>query len=174
MNSKSRLEPIATYSETRFEGSRTFALFADRITIRGKEFLKSEYDGGIPLDTLNSNFDRMRVRSKTCIQGLLMAAIFFMVCFVLATKLNMTFVDPILCILTMVGVAGLMLAAATARKTEYVLFKNQAGVAVLTIARAGKQTDQFDSFVATLVQQIERSGLEIPPTGSTSQRLEQS
>jgi hypothetical protein len=149
------LNPIATYSEVRFEGSRTFSLFADRIVIRGKETLASDGETGIPLSLLEPHFDHLRIRSKVCLQGIIMAAVFFFICYVLGSKFAMTFADPILGILLMVGVAGLILAAATARKVEFVFFKNHSGVVLLTIARAGKQQDQFDSFVATLVRQIE-------------------
>ncbi len=52
------MNPIATYSEVRFEASRTFRLFADRIVIRGKETLASDGETGIPLSLLEPHFDQ--------------------------------------------------------------------------------------------------------------------
>jgi hypothetical protein len=53
------LNPIATYSEVRFEASRSFSLFADRIVIRGKETLTSDGETGIPLSLLEPRFDHL-------------------------------------------------------------------------------------------------------------------
>jgi hypothetical protein len=57
-------------------------------------------------------------------------------------------------LLLMLGVSFLIAAAATYQKVHFVCFKNRTGRYALYVARAGKETGQFDSFIATLVKQI--------------------
>ena len=53
------MEPLMTYAERRFDGKRTFQLFADRVVIRGSEGWSSEYEQIVRLDSLNPEFDRL-------------------------------------------------------------------------------------------------------------------
>lgn len=64
------MEPIATYSESRFDGKRSFELFADKVIVRGKENLQSNYVSEVALSTLTPNLDRMRHRSDWFMTGL--------------------------------------------------------------------------------------------------------
>jgi hypothetical protein len=47
-------------------------------------------------------------------------------------------------------VAGVLLAAATARRIEWAIFHNLSGIRVLTVARAGPDKEHFDEFVAAV------------------------
>jgi hypothetical protein len=61
--------------------------------------------------------------------------------------------------LAFVGVVtGSLLAFATRHKVEYAVFKTQAGVDTLSVARSGRQTADYDTFVQRLVQQIQSCG----------------
>lgn len=151
------MEPIATYKEVRFDGSRTFTLFPDKLLVRGKTTLHSDFDTTIPLRILDPNFDRMGIRNKSCSVGAWIATISFVTWTVLVKGFGMSFAAPGAGMIAMGGVAGLLLSAATFRKVEFLRFRNQSGLHVLDIARSGKDAEQLDSFVQVLVKQIEAS-----------------
>ena len=157
------MEPIATYSEVRFDGARTFTLFPDRIIVRGKQTLHSDFETTIPLATLDANFDRLSIRNRNFASGIWLAIISFGLSGILLKGLKMSLADFMPLMLFVVGFAGLILAAATFRKVEFLRFKNQAGVVVLDVARSGKQIKQFGPFIDALVRQIEVSKAG-PPT----------
>ena len=56
------------------------------------------------------------------------------------------------------AVSGLLLAFATRHKVEYAVFKSHTGANLLSVARAGEQVADYDSFVQRLVQQIHCCG----------------
>lgn len=148
------MEPITTYSEVRFDGARTFTLFPDRVVVRGKQTLHSDFESEIPLATLDPNFERISIRNRTFMAGVWMALVSFVLCSILVSGLKMSFADMTPVVVLMIGVAGLILSAATYRKVEFLRFKNQAGVTVLDVARSGREAAQFDSFVDALTKQI--------------------
>ncbi|EEF60948.1 hypothetical protein [Pedosphaera parvula] len=151
------METIATYSEVRFDGSRKFTLFSDKLAVNGKRTLHSEFETVIPLNTLDPNYDRLRVRNVNFGVGLWMAVIAFVTSTVLVSGFKMSFTALAPGMIATVGLAGLILCAATYRKVEFLRFKNAAGLAILDIARAGKDAPKFDSFIEALIKQIKNS-----------------
>ena len=149
------MEQIATYSEIRFDGSRTFTLFPDRIVVKGKQTFHSDFESNIPLATLDSNYDCVRIRNRIFIAGVWIAIISFIMFIILLTGLKIPFTEFSPGIILSIGVAGLILSAATYRKVEFLRFRNKAGLIVLDIARSGKHADEFDTFVDTLINHIE-------------------
>jgi hypothetical protein len=148
------MDPIATYSEVRFDGTRTFMLFPDRIYIRGKKTLRSDFETEIPLTSFEPRYYQLNIRNGAFMGGLAMAVLSFVGCDILVAGLKMTFAQDAPVMMAGFGVSGLILAAATYRKVEYLVFKNQAGGTVMDIARSGKQAAQLDSFIDTLTKQI--------------------
>ena len=64
-------------------------------------------------------------------------------------------------------VTGLLMVFVTRHKVEYTVFKTRAGVASLSVARAGRQAADYDAFIRRLVEQIH--GCEThSPTSSTA------
>ena len=148
------METIATYSEVRFEGSRTFTLLPDKIMIRGKHSLQSEFETDIPLTTLNPNPGKLRIRNPNFTSGMWLAIASFIGCSILIRGFHMTFATFAPDLLAFLGITGVMFMLATYRKVEFVRFKNDGGIVILDIARAGKNAGQFDSFIDALTQQI--------------------
>jgi hypothetical protein len=148
------MEPIATYLETRFDGSRTFILLPDKIVVRGKQTLLSEFDTTISLSTLNPDPGTLRIRSGNAVMGGWMALVGFIGCSILVSGLHMTFAQSPPFLVGGFGFCGLLLMANTWSKVEFVRFKNDVGVVVLDVARAGKQAAQLDSFIDLLSKQI--------------------
>ena len=158
------MEPIATYSEVRFEGSRTFTLLPDKISIRGKQSLTSEFETTIPLASLVPPPDRLWLRNSSFTAGLWLTVISFVASSVLISAFRMSFATFAPGLLVCIGLGGVILMLATFRKVEFVRFKNDGGIVILDIARAGKNAAQLDSFIDALTKQISltRAGANIP------------
>jgi hypothetical protein len=148
------METIATYDEVRFDGRRTFTLLPDRILIRGRQTLQSEFETGIPLTTLDPNPDKLWVRHRSFIAGMVLAVVGFMGCTILVSGFHMSFTEFAPGMLAGVGASGVMLMLATYRKVEFIRFKNDAGIVLLDVARSGKNAAEFDSFVDAIIRQI--------------------
>jgi hypothetical protein len=146
-------DPIAAYKEARFYGKRTFELFEDTVVVRGKHTFKSEFEIAVPLRILVPSVVRTRARNKAFFSGLWLTIGSLMVAYIVESISQKDASEAIiyLCILSGVGV---LLSVVTARKVEWAQFISDAGIIALNVARAGKQTDKFDSFVEALVAQI--------------------
>ena len=147
-----------TYAEQRFEGKRTFQLFSDRVVIRGSETFASDYEQTVRLELLRPEVDRAWQRSPSFMSGIKLAVGAFIAVSVLHSGFGMS-VGTYFGGLASVGVVtGLLFAFATRRKVEYAVFKTQAGVGTLSVARSGGQTADYDAFIQRLVQQIQCCG----------------
>ena len=148
------MEPIATYSEVRFDGSRTFTLLPDKIVVRGKQSMKSEFETTIALTSLNASPARYWVRNSCFIAGLWLALVSFIICSILVSVFNVSFGTFAPGLLVSIGLGGGVLMLATFRKVEFVRFQNDGGIFILDIARAGKSAAQLDLFIDALAKQI--------------------
>jgi len=147
-----------TYAEQRFDGKRTFQLFADRVVIRGIETFSSAYEQTVRLESLRPEFDRTWYRSPSFMSGLKLAGGSFIAVSVLHSGFGMS-VGSYLGGLAAIGViTGLLLAFATRQRVEFTVFKTQAGADALSVGRAGKQTADYDAFIQRLIQQIQSCG----------------
>ena len=148
------MQPIATYTEVRFEGSRTFALFPDKVVVRGKQSLQSEFETAVALKALDPSPDSLRFRSPLFTWGMWVALVGFVMCATLVSGFQMSFASLPPGLMACIGMSGVLLMWATFRKVEYARFKNDGGIVILDIARAGKGAGQFDAFVGMLTRQI--------------------
>lgn len=151
------MQPIATYSEVRFEGSRTFTLLPDKVVVRGKQSLQSEFETTIALKTLDPSPDTLRFRNQIFTWGMWIANVGFVVCAILVSGFHMSFATFPPGLVACIGMSGVMLMLATFRKVEFVRFKNDGGIVILDIARSGKSAAQLDSFIDALTKQIRES-----------------
>lgn len=148
------MQPIATYTEVRFEGSRIFTLFPDRMVIRGKQSLASEFEVNVALNLLDPIPDILRCRSRVFQAGMWLVLAGFIGCSVLVGGFQIDWATLPFGLLFGIGMSGVMFMLATARKVAFIRFKNDGGMVVLDIARAGKNAAQLDAFIETLVKQI--------------------
>lgn len=147
------MEPIATYREKRFDGERTFELYADRVAVRGKVTLASDFDASVPLITLTGNITRLRLRNRGFFSGMWMAVLPA----ILASIINKLYQGDTLEVtgfLILLSVCGLLLMAVTAKKVEFASFQSTSGGVGLDVARAGQDVENFDAFVNAVAQQI--------------------
>jgi len=148
------MDPIATYSEVRFDGKRTFMLFPDRIYIRGKWTLKSDFEIDFPLVWVDPNYYRLNIRNSAFMAGIWMVVVSVVTCTILVGGFKMTLADNALLLVSGIGYSGLILSAVTFRKVEFLCFRNRGGGKVFDIARSGRQAKELDLFVDALIKQI--------------------
>src|SRR5258707_13150719 len=85
------MQSIATYSEVRFEGSRTFTLLPEKIVVRGSQSLQAEFESSFALVTLDPNPDTLRFRNHSFTMGMWIAIAGFVACSTLVSGFHMSF-----------------------------------------------------------------------------------
>lgn len=148
------MDSIATYSEQRFDGKRTFTLLADAVVVIGSAALTSEFQARIPLSSLDPNYSILRFRNRNFWAGLWMVVISFVVCTILVSGFHMSWTTMPPGMVACIGMGGFLLCLATARKVEFIRFTTGAGVVVLDLARSGPERDKLDGFIDALTKQI--------------------
>jgi hypothetical protein len=63
-------------------------------------------------------------------------------------------------LIIVLGISGVLLALATAKKVEWVYINTKAGLLAIAIARSGKEKTKFESFVQSLIKQVQAIGKE--------------
>src|SRR5262245_9821753 len=114
------MEPIATYSEQRFDGKRTFTLMPDEVVVTGSATLSADFHARIPLSSLDPNFGTLRFRNRIFWGGLWMMVVSFVVCTILVSGFHMSWATMPPGMLACIGMAGLLLCLATRRKVEFI------------------------------------------------------
>ncbi len=147
-------EPIATYREERFDGKRFFELFADRVRIRGKVQLQSDFDTVIPLSTLHPTPSRIRIRNKGFWHGIWMLLGAIMLDTFLITPLRVPPENFAIMLVGAFGFAGFVTALLAARKIEFIFFNSTAGIPILDFARKGPDAAKLDAFAELVSRHI--------------------
>jgi hypothetical protein len=148
------MEQSLIYLETRFSGRRRFELHPDKICIQGKTFLISDFDISVKLKDLDPNYQRLRVREKAFVSGIWLIIVPLITAEILHSAFKVSFENPVMGLMFCFSVCGAVTCVATFRKVEFYQFKNSSGIAVLDIARSGKDKKHFDKFVEQLVSCI--------------------
>ena len=148
------MEPLARYFEQRFDGKRTFELFPDKLQVRGAETLGADYEQTFRLASPQPEVNRMWYRNRSFNAGLWMFVGGGFAFVVLTWGLGRSFEWFWLGITGCVVLPGLLLAIATCRKVEYAVFRSEAGIEAVSVARSGKEAAAFDAFVKRLAEQI--------------------
>lgn len=148
------MQPVAKYSERRFDGRRTFELYPDAVLVKGSSTFASDFEARVPLASLDANYARLRVRHPACLVGAGGAIFACVVRELLVGPLQLPWFDERSGFATALVVSGLVLCLATIRKVEFVRFTTQSGVVALDVARAGPDRAHFDEFVGAVVRQI--------------------
>jgi hypothetical protein len=167
------MEVMATYEESRFEVRRRFELLADRVRVTSTG-LRAGPEQTVPLSVLRPEPERFRARGLQFRVG-----VWAVVCGVLATgsmiagmvvygslRSDVRAIVPLV-VFAAVTVVGLVAAVTAARPIEFVRFWTPLGVSILVVGRAGREAEQFDAFVARVVEQIR----EARRTGAFAGRL---
>jgi hypothetical protein len=153
------MQPIASYQERRFDGQRSFELFHEHITIKGKQSFGAEFETTIPLNTLSPTVSHLRTRDRGFWSGIVM--ILIAISLLQSGALAITsYWGGLTAVMV---VAGALLSIATARKIEWVQISSRAGLVSVNIARVGPDKITFDKFVSSLLEQIKASDKQNHP-----------
>jgi hypothetical protein len=122
------------------------------MTSRG---LSDEMDLSFELVTLSPVFSHLRVRSRYFRLGLLMLILPWFFAGMATIVFEHATTSQLVVLPTGISIVGFIMAAVSARRTEYARFTSQAGVATVDIARAGGESARFDTFIDALTKQIQ-------------------
>ena len=139
-----------SYHEHRFDGERRFEIRQDQLTIRGHASLGAKFEQTVPLASLVLPPDRQWARPTGFNAGIWMALIFSSIPLGFGASLN-TYWSGLSWVL---AIGGVLLSITTARRVEWVTFRNQAGVPLLSVAKSRKDPQGFDRFIGTLCAAI--------------------
>ncbi|MBE7467236.1 MAG: hypothetical protein HS116_27495 [Planctomycetes bacterium] len=156
-------QPIAAYDEIRFDGKRTFTLYADSILIKGVHSLQSEFETRIILNTIDPNLEILRIRNPNFIAGIRLFLAAGAIWAVLVFGFNFSGYSFLPGLAGMISLVGFLLSFYTRKKVEYARFKNSSGMIVLDIAKAGREVHNFEGFVQKLTQQIKSARAHASP-----------
>lgn len=143
-------EPIATYRES-FSRKRDFELFADRVYIRVRVGISSEvepaFEASIPLQTLDLAPARCRVRNPNFrfFLFVLLSAVVIEAILISTSKIAPMSWESLG--VGIIGMCALACMLATVRKVEVITFASTDGVHKFDVARSGRDSRSFDSFV---------------------------
>lgn len=169
------MDPIATYHERQIRSGwdRQFDLYEARIIIRASKTLGSEWEESINLSTLDPTPSRMHIRPpwmKTGLTTFLIGGTFAFMSHAAAERGQL----PAMTIAALgLAVLGLILLALGFPKVTFVRFRPTSGAGIsLDIALAGRERDQFMSFVQSVCRRIQASQpASSPAADSTPVRL---
>ena len=140
----------ASYHERRFDGERRFELRNDHLAISGNASLGARFEQTVPLATLVLPPDKQWSRPAGFNAGIWMTLIFSSIPLGFGTMLNTYWLG----LSWVLAIGGGLLAIATARRVEWVTFRNQTGVPLLSVARSRKNPQEFDQFIEALCAAI--------------------
>lgn len=144
------MEPIARYSERRFEGRRDFQLFGDRVLIIAKDYMGSESESSVMLDSMVPVLSRGRARSSAFSWAVMM--VFIPIGLLQSDTLDLfSYWGGIA---FSIGVAGVLVGIVTFRKIEWVSLNSTVGILSLAIVKSGPDVASFDAFVERLRAQV--------------------
>jgi hypothetical protein len=108
----------------------------------------------VKLKDLDPNYEKLRVREKAFWSGIGLIIIPLVIAEILSSAFKVPFENPVMGLMLCFAVCGAVTCVVTFRKVEFYLFKNSSGIAVLDIARSGKNKNHFETFVEQVVSHI--------------------
>jgi len=151
------MKAIATYSEVTLAGKRKYALYSDKIVIKGAGNWSYEFEQTLVLKKISPDYIRLRIRPTVAWISLSMFFLAGLACIVLIYEFAIQS-RAIPGVLGIFSGSALIVALVTMRKVEYARFCSEDyGSVLLSVARSGPKRNQFDSFVQALVTQIEHA-----------------
>jgi hypothetical protein len=141
------VEPVAVYRESSPGLRREFALYPERVTVRGRVLGGSEFETHVPLGEVSPEFGTVRFRSRRCHAGI---ALFcglaaFLGLFVGAFGLPWT--SPRVLVTAALAAGALAWGLAYYPKFTAYRFLNTGGVGVLDVIAAGPEKGDARRFV---------------------------
>jgi hypothetical protein len=151
------MTPIATYRERRLEGNRLFELYEDRVIVRGKLYLSTDFETPVLLKNLSPVTGRMKSRTAGAwVSGFVALVSVAVLLWIFDHFLG--YLDEPLLVGGLAGVLAILLTLFVfIRKIEFINFISDDGAIRLNIGRSGPDKEMFQEFVGLVIQQIEKT-----------------
>jgi hypothetical protein len=151
-------EPLTTYSERQIGMKRDFALYADRVIVKG-ENMRLMFETPVMLADLRPTSQKIWKRHWIFRLGLLIifASIVPLILFVVVRLVNPR--DSAAVVFLAIGsglaIVGGTICLSARRRIEWTQYVNQYGTQILLdVARTGPEKDRYDEFIEALDLQI--------------------
>ena len=131
-------------------GRRSFRLLSNRILISGRTTSGSRSEVMVPLEVLRPDPDRHWVRPAAFWLGLFLLLTCVPIAFACSSVLSFGWVA----FYTAFALFGALIVICTAKRIEWATFRNTMGQATVSVARAGRHSDQFPYFVSAVSSAI--------------------
>lgn len=150
------MESLIIYTESRLNGKRVFDLYPDAIRVRGNIFMKASFDQTIPPHDIDPKPSIVRMRENgVFVAGLVLTFIPAIIAGILLTVFKASIQNFFVWLMVAFPVCGLVMCLASFKNLEFNCFRNSYGVAILDIGRAGKEAENYQSFIDKLIESIE-------------------
>jgi hypothetical protein len=146
------MNPIASYSDKSHFGRREYDLFPDNIAIRYSDTIKASGESVIRLSDLSPNYHRGAQRSQFFFAGIWMMLVPWLIYWALIELTKIDSLGVFAGFFLAMGFAGFFMVIVGVRKQQFVTFQTLAGVPALTIFREGPRKQEFDTFLALLLE----------------------
>jgi hypothetical protein len=144
-------DPIATYSEKRFDGWRKYELHHERMLVSGVTYLRAEFNFSVALANLDYNYGRIRARNPLFGLACWLTVIGFLGTLLLGELVRPRFTSVGAMFFESLLIGGIVFCFATARKVNIVRFN---GATPICISECGNDKNRFQEFVGFVAEQI--------------------
>jgi hypothetical protein len=142
------------YSDVSFFGRRSYQIAGGTLVAKGSDVGRSQFEVRLDLRVLDSNFDRLWLRSPILLPMCFVALIGIFGAMVLGEFSPKPGISWAYGLCLTLGFVGIVFSLLSARRIPVARFKNTAAVAVLDIFQAGPRKKEFESFIANLQTHI--------------------
>jgi|GEM_PF-5301106 len=167
-------EPILTYTDASLSRAQTLTLWPKKVHLKGRLFLRGDYEGSFPIEAISPNYQRVSMRDSVFWGNVWLFLISGGIA-VLYHAIPGTTPDSqlggFIAVLPIIAVFACLL---TFRKVTLVQFLSPQGQLLFGLVKGGKEKDRFDEVVARLVEQIKNVELEpraVSPYGGKEEPL---
>jgi hypothetical protein len=152
------MNALATYEQCVAGVRRSFALCGGHLTVHGRRF-GSSFDVRYEFATLNSQFDRARVRPPLFYGGLVLAAIAVVGLIILA--LDGSLIMPAIIGVGIIALVGITCLIIRPRPLQVFMFKNRDGNYAFEIIGAGRDAARVEEFAVSVAERIRKAHVEV-------------
>ena len=142
------------YADSSFFGRRSYQIVGDTLIAKGSDVGRSQFEVKLELRVLDSNFDRLWLRSPILLPMCFVALVGIIGAVVLGEFSQQPGISWAHGLCLTLGFIGILFSLVSARRIPVARFKNTAAVAVLDIFQAGPRKKEFEAFIAELSAHI--------------------
>jgi hypothetical protein len=137
---------LAEYHEKRFEGTRTFRLYSDKVNVRAK-LHSVDADVNVELSAMNPDYARVWLRSPLFKSGQVLFLLSLLMFWLVGQ-----FTDDSLYVgsAALAPIGSILIMVYARKKIEYAQFLNSNRMVILDVAKSGPSAETFEEFVRAI------------------------